>query len=322
MISHKKKISYILFPILSLLIFFLIFYFFIVDKINKFQNLNIQSTGLVNKYIKLRNVNINYIEKGKEGNNILFLHGLGGNTSTFRYCIEKISKNNKIYALDLKGFGYSERPLNSNYSLEEQAKILLEFLNKKNITKVIAVGHSMGGEITLLAYNMNPEKFSKIILIDSSGLENSPRFLLKFINQPIVDVIYYNLFNKESSFRKVLRTLFFDDTLIDKEVVQNYYTPFKIENSNKAYLNIMKGFKRYNISDILVDISIPTLVIWGENDTWIDVKYGYKFNKLIKNSKLEIIPEVGHLCIEEKHDITNKIIEDFINEELKFHLRI
>jgi len=315
MISCKKKISYVLFPILSFLIFFLIIYFYIVGKINKFQNLDISSTGLIKNYIKLRNVNINYIEKGKEGNNIVFLHGLGGNTSTFRYCIEEISKNNKVYALDLKGFGYSERILNSNHSLEEQAKILLEFLNKKNIPKAVVVGHSMGGEITLLAYNMDPKKFSKIILIDSSGLENSPRFLLKFINQPIVDVVYYKLFIKESSFRKVLRTIFFNNAFIDKEVVQNYYTPFKIEDSNKVFLNIMKGFKRYNISDILANISIPTLIIWGKNDTWINVKHGYKFKELIKNSKLEIIPEAGHLCIEEKHSIANKIIGDFINEE-------
>jgi len=309
---------YYLFPICFLTIIIFIYYRYIVFRVNKFVNLDLNEFKAEGSYIKLRGVNIHYVERGNKGKSIVFIHGLGANIFTFRYSIQELSKYHKVYALDLKGHGYSERMLNSDYTLIEQARVLLDFIIKKKIRKVIAIGHSMGGEIVLLAYNLCPDKFEKLILIDGLGFKNRFRFILALVNHQIINIVYYKFFIKRPNFIKILRTLIYNNLFINEDIIVNYLTPFKIKNSNKVYLKILKGFmnglNKYDIKNLLGKISIPALIIWGKNDKWINVNSAYGFNNYIKNSSLEIIKKAGHDSVEEKHQIVNKILIDFIDK--------
>jgi len=308
---------YYLFPICFIVIIIFIYYRYVVFRVNKFINIDLNQIKTEGSLIKLRGVNIHYVERGNKGKSIIFIHGLGANIFTFRYGIEELSKYHKVYVLDLKGHGYSERMLNSDYTLIEQARILLDFITKKKIGKVVAIGHSMGGEIVLLAYGLCPDKFEKLVLIDGFGFRNRFRFILTFVNYQIINVMYYHFFVKKSNFIKILRTLIYNNSFINENIIVNYLTPFRIKNSNKVFLKIIKGFinglNRYNIKTFLESINIPTLIIWGKNDKWINVDSAYGFNNYIKNSSLEIIDEAGHDSIEEKHQVVNKILIDFIN---------
>ncbi len=96
-------------------------------------------------------------------------------------------------------------------------------MEKKGIQKSTIAGHSMGGRIALICYDIKPQSFEKIILIDSAGLEkNSPVVLSKFLTRPLVDIVYYNLIVKESKFKNFLSSAFYNKELVNQEVVLHF----------------------------------------------------------------------------------------------------
>lgn len=311
----KKKCLYISIGIIcSVALVFGIYFIFIEVKIKEFTSMDLTEIKTEGNFIRLRDANIYYVEKGTGSNIVVLIHGLGGGTFSYRNNIDALAENgNKVYAIDLKGFGYSEKVAGSDYSHQEQAKIVLEFLDKKGIDKATFVGHSMGGSVILLAYGMQPEKFAGIVLIDSAGLDNPPQTALsKILNQPLVDILYYNLFANKNNLSKFLKSAYYNEQFVDDNLVNMYMAAFRIKNANKAFLGIMKTSQVYDIESILKLINVPVLIIWGKNDSWINIESGYKFKSLIENSRLEVIPDAGHLPMEEQPDMVNKIIVDFL----------
>jgi pimeloyl-ACP methyl ester carboxylesterase len=242
----------------------------------------------------------------------LLVHGFAGSTLSYQNNVKALAQENTVYAIDLKGYGFSQKDIDGSYTLEEQSWIVSEFIEEKNLDPVIAVGHSMGSTVVLLSYDRDPEKFEKLVLIASAGLSSSPNVLSRFISQAILDIIYFNFIVNENNFIDSLSSAFYDDAFVDSQVIANYRTPFRIENANKAFLRIVRDADDYEIRPILEKISIPTLIIWGREDGWIDVENAYLFHEIIDGSTLNIIDKAGHLPMEEKPEEANKIILDFI----------
>jgi pimeloyl-ACP methyl ester carboxylesterase len=312
--NKKRKIALIIvFSIIGFLtVAFFSYWGYTSQKINQFAATDFKSIQENQGFITLRGAEIHYIQKGSGEQTIILVHGLGGGAFTFRNNIDALAdKGYKVYAIDLKGFGFSEKVIGSDYSHIEQAKILLDFMEKKGIEKATVAGHSMGGRIALIAYDMKPQNFDSIILIDSAGLENnSPAFYNLLITQPIVDILYYNIFVKEKNFQKFLSSAFFNSDFVSPEVIRLYLEPFKIKNANRAFLSILKSNSAYDIDSVLKKINIPVLIIWGRNDGWISLESAYRFNLLIKDSELAVIDNAGHVSMEEQPEaVNNKIIE-------------
>ncbi len=331
--NSSKKIKISVIAVVSFLVLITIAFFsywaFAVSNIKKFSVLEPQKMQLPGNFIKLRGADIYYTENKAKINddgsmkapavNIILVHGLGGGAFTYRYNTGALADAGfNVYAIDLKGFGYSERALESDYSHAEQAEILLEFMEKKGIEKAIVAGHSMGGKIALIAYDKKPEKFDKIILIDSAGLEgtvgleNSAPIYSGALPQAVVDILYYNLFLNSQRFKSFLSSAFYDEGYFTEEVISYYLEPFKVKNTNLVYRHILKGNAPYDIKRVLESIDIPVLIIWGNNDQWINVEHAHAFNTYIKGSQLEIINGAGHVPMEEKAGVFNDIVIPFL----------
>jgi 2-hydroxymuconate-semialdehyde hydrolase len=316
--NKKRKIALIIvFSIIGLLIVaFFSYWGHTSQKINQFAATDFKSIQANQDFITLRGAEIHYVQKGSGERTIILVHGLGGGAFTFRNNIDALAdKGYKVYAIDLKGFGLSEKVIGSDYSHIEQAKILLDFMEKKGIEKATVAGHSMGGRVALIAYDMKPQNFENIILIDSAGLENnSPAFYNSLVTQPIVDILYYNIFVKEKNFRKFLSSAFFNSDFVSPEVIRLYLEPFKIKNANKAFLSVLKSNSAYDIESVLKKIDIPVFILWGRNDGWISLESAYRFNLLIKGSELAVIDNAGHVSMEEQPEAVNKKIIEFLDK--------
>jgi len=324
-----KKAKIILFSLLAVVLILLVTFFsywaFVSSAIKDFASLEPLKMKLEGNFINLQGANIYYIEKKaspagegleKGTKDIILVHGLGGGAFTFRKNIDALlSAGFNVYAIDLKGFGYSERLLKPDYSHEKQAEILLEFMEKKQIKSAIVAGHSMGGRVTLIAFDKQPQKFDGIILIDSAGLEeNGSPFFASTLAQPFVDILYYNLFLNRERLKDFLSSAFYNKDFINDEVISYYLEPFKIKNTNLAYRYILKGNTPYDIKSVLSKIDVPVLIVWGQNDGWIDVRNAYGFNELIGASKVEIIENAGHVPMEEQAEKFNSVVISFMEK--------
>jgi len=316
--NKKKKIAIItVFSIVGLLVIaFFIYWGFTARKIDLFESSDFKSIQTNRDFVRLRGAEIHYVEKGDGQRIIIFVHGLGGGAFTFDSNISEMAKQGfKVYAIDLKGFGYSQKVAGSDYSHIEQAKILLDFMEKKGIQKATVAGHSMGGRIALIAYDMKPQNFENIILIDSAGLEsNSPAFYRLLLNRQVADILYYNLLVNEKNFSKFLSSAFYNKDFVSREVINLYLEAFKIKNADKAFNFLIKANNNYDIASVLKKINIPVLIVWGRYDSWISIDSAHKFNSLISGSELAVIDNAGHVSMQEQPEAVNKKIIEFLDK--------
>lgn len=268
------------------------------------------------KFIDVKGLKVYCKEKGNKGKVLLFIHGFSASTYSWRENLEPLSKNFHAYALDLKGFGYTAKPAESNYTLDAQAQLVADFMDTLKIKSAVLIGNSMGGAISMKVALAHPEKVEKLVLVDSAGVsEGIVMFgvLGKNISANSLSKTLNYLFMNEHTIKSIIKSLYVQKNLKTDEVAEGYVKPFRTPGIEDAFAEMVKGFVQDDdLPKRIPEIKIPTLIVWGENDTIIPVTAAHKFNELIKGSKLIIYPEAGHMPMEEHPAEFNKAISEFI----------
>lgn len=239
-----------------------------------------------------------YIETKGGDENLLLLHGLFGALSNFQSIIDHFGQKYNVIVPMLPIF---ELPLRK-VSLAGLVGHVADFVEHKNYDKVNVLGNSLGGHVSLLYVLAHPEKIKSVTLTGSSGLfENSMG----------------SSFPKRGNYQFIedkTRATFYDPEVATKELIDEVFEI--VNNRNKAIRIIAtaKSAVRHNLSDKLHTIDAPTLLIWGKEDTITPAFVGEKFNELIKNSSLHLVPQCGHAPMMERPEVFNQILEDFLVE--------
>lgn len=250
----------------------------------------------------------------KDSEAIVFIHGFGGSTKNWKKTIPSLSER-RVVAIDLPGFGLSEKKLDFNYSHSNQVKIINLILEELGIHKVILVGHSMGGNVVTYFSMVYPEKVEKLILVDPAIVEEQSNIpfnnLLSF--HPFVQVgrqILQRVVTREN-FKNLLLSAYYQKELVDDNLVNEYFRAIEIKDWDSALLGITRDGNN-KLPKNISTINFKTLIIWGEFDTWILPEKGRDLDNRIPNSELIIIKNSGHLPMEEAPDEFNSILNNFV----------
>jgi pimeloyl-ACP methyl ester carboxylesterase len=245
-------------------------------------------------------VRLHYQEKGT-GTPLVLIHGYTSSTYSWKDVFEPLSKNFRVIAVDLKGFGFSGKP-DGDYSRRAQATLVVHLLDFLKVEKAWLCGNSMGGDVALHLTLMNPQRVTGLILIDSGGVEVpgsgslAPRYLLL----PVVGRVLIALsLTSDKLVRQGLQKSFYDQTKVSNERVAYYYRPLQTRGGQLAALRARAQTHDFPIEQDLNKINAPVLILWGAQDQLIPLEAGIKMNKLIKDSKLVIFDSCGHLPQEE-----------------------
>jgi pimeloyl-ACP methyl ester carboxylesterase len=264
-------------------------------------------------------VKIKYRAIGK-GNPMVLLHGLGASSCAWDKVSKYLSENNKLYLIDLKGFGLSDKPLDDKYSANDQSEIILDFIEKNNLKDIILVGHSFGGTVALLTCIKSMEEKNNLIkgliLIGSPAYRQKLPQFTKLLKIPVLNELLLVFLPNSICVKMVLRSSFFDYKKITKDIVKNYGNFLDTSGAYHALISTAHQVFPRNVDWIISNyknIKIPVLLIWGDHDHIIPLSIGQRLSKDIPNSKLVIVPECGHIPQEEKPKETAKIISDFLN---------
>ena len=245
----------------------------------------------------IQNLAIEYEDTGS-GKAILLLHGWQDNLHTFDAMMPFLSSKNRIIRLDLPGFGQSENP-KGTWNLDDYVKFVRSFLDKKDIKISALIGHSFGGRIAIKGVSTKIISAEKMILIDSAGLvldRKFRRFTLKIITK-IGGILF-----------KIPPLTFWRDEMRNKlydSIGSDYLNTGILKDT---YLNIIA--EDLSVNARLVEI--PTLLIWGEDDTATPLSIGMKLSKLIYGSILKVLPGTGHFVYKEKPAEVAKLIQEFL----------
>ncbi len=142
--------------------------------------------------VRLEQGNISY-EVGGKGRNIVLIHCWAGSKEYWKWTIQALTPHFRIYALDLKGFGDSDKP-DDGYTMADFSQLIAEFFNALGISKAILVGHSMGGKIAVSFAQAYPDKVDKLVLV---GIPTKKISLgLRMFTLPIIGKPWYWLVRK------------------------------------------------------------------------------------------------------------------------------
>lgn len=273
-------------------------------------------------FIKLNDdINLAYIDEGKGDNTIIMIHGLGSYIPAWNKNIPELSKKYRVIAVDLPGYGKSSK-IPHNGKMTFYAGVISDFIQKMNLKNVTLVGHSMGGQIAMTLALEKPELIKSLILVDPAGFEDfhpGQRTWFKDVMTPnlvrltTVEAIETNL---ASNFYRMPKDAQF---MIDDRIAMR-----TAEDFDAYCLTVSRsvaGMVDEPIIKKLKNISVPTLIFFGENDMLIPNRYlNPGFTKKIaeygasqiKGSKLIMTPKCGHFMMFEKPEIFNTEVEKFL----------
>jgi pimeloyl-ACP methyl ester carboxylesterase len=234
---------------------------------------------------------------------ILLIHGFGGSATNWLSIIPSLADEGyRVVAVDLKGFGFSEKKQNENYSHPAQVEFLNAFVEKLELKNITIVGHSMGANVSIMYYQKYPEKVENLVLVAGAITEERDidvfrNNLLKVLDFPIIREygrVALKIFTYNDRVEKILNSAIYnpqdvniqEPSFVDPTVFLNWeYVAIKMASS--SYLNVL----RENVSEI----DAPVLIIWGQEDTWVPVFKGDYLHRNIGNSEFEVLENVGHL---------------------------
>ena len=264
-------------------------------------------------------VAINFECNGTGSRTLLCLHGFGASLESWRDIQPLLSRNCRIYLLDLKGFGYSSKPRDGRYSAEDQAQIVTSFIERYDLSNITIVGHSFGGAVALLTSFMLRDKglanrLESLLLIDSAGYVQKLPFFVLIPRLPLLNKFVLGTLPARWQASFTLKHLFYDSSQVTEERIHRYARFLSLPGSHQALIasarQIVPSGPDEMISRIL-QIRLATLIIWGENDPAIPLEHARRFHRDIMGSRLEIIPKCGHVPHEERPVETSRMILDF-----------
>src|SRR5690554_685179 len=267
-------------------------------------------------------IEIAYMDEGQGSETIIMIHGLGSYAPAWKKTIEGLSKNYRCIAIDLPGYGKSSKG-NYSGSMTFFADAVQEFAEALNLDKVVLAGHSMGGQISIVAALKYPDLVSKLVLIAPAGIETFSEGEKDWFRNALTakGVMLSTLQNIEvnlaGNFYKMPKDAFF--------MVTDRYAMTGAGDEFKWYCNIIpkcvRGMVNQPVIRDLPKITQPTLVVFGAADALIPNRFlnggepsaiAAKAGELIPNSQVEVIKKAGHFVMYEKPEEVNGFITGFL----------
>ena len=245
-------------------------------------------SGIESRYVQLGPYRIHYFAGGA-GEPLVLVHGLGGRALDFTLIMPALAKQHRVYALDLLGYGASDRP-NVDYSITLETNILRQFLDSQSLTRVSLNGWSMGGWIALNLAAQAPERIDRLVLLDSAGIKFTPTFDLRLFSPHTMAEI-----------QELEKLLTPHPGRIPAFVLRDFLRQLQAEDwvIERTVASMITG--REFMDGKLATVTMPVLMVWGKQDVVTPLSIGEAMHRQMPQSVLAVLDGCGHLAPLECH---------------------
>jgi pimeloyl-ACP methyl ester carboxylesterase len=280
-----------------------------IDLASQIQHVNI-TTSLV-----AQPISTSYVCQGTGGVPIVFLHGFDSSLLEFRRIIPIIAAQQQVWAIDLLGFGFTERLADCPFSSESICTHLQAFWQTMINQPMILVGVSMGGAAAIEFTLRYPEVVAKLVLIDSAGFSQPPA-MGKFLIQPLGNLA--TKFLSSPNVRKgVSEKAYFDKAFVTADAQLCAALHLEMPRWSETLIDFTRSGGYGYLLDRIPAIQQETLIVWGKQDRILGIKPAQQFQQKLPNTQFHWVDNCGHVPHLEKPDITAQLILDFINRSSK-----
>jgi len=267
------------------------------------------------KYFKYQETRVVYIEGGnKSGQSIIFLHGVLGTSHTWRLTMKALAEDYHVIAIDLPGYGKSEKGGHLPLTISYYANLIHEFIEWKDLEESVLVGTSLGGHIALY-YAINfPYTISKAVVVGTVGVDRDMKWY--------EDITYALLWNepvlKKALSPKRLKEIW-EGQFVCTHGYDAEYDSNPIFHDKEEYELLIDAFQQSvgsifetSLKDDVQRIQLPVLILWGGKDQYHNVKDAYYLKDQIKNSTLAISPNCGHVIMLDDPEFVNEALMNWM----------
>jgi pimeloyl-ACP methyl ester carboxylesterase len=234
-----------------------------------------------------------YVKQGSGGTPLMLLHGFDSSVLEFRRLLPLLAQNQETWAIDLLGFGFTDRPVDVPVT-PLAIKTHLYHAWKSLIGRpIILVGASMGGAAAIDFALTYPEVVEKLVLIDSAGFAAGPT-MGKFLIPPL-GYLATEFLRQPKVRQQVSLKAYYDPSFVTADAECCAALHLKSLRWNQALIAFTKSGGYNFLSQKIPEIRQKTLILWGDSDRILGVKDAEKFRSAIANSKLVWIAHCGHV---------------------------
>lgn len=253
-----------------------------------------------------------YRTAGDEDNSpVILLHGIAGSGDTTWYgTYDALSENYYIIAPDLRGHGLSMKP-EEDYTLSQMALDVIALMEVLEIEQAHLIAHSMGGGVALELYQLQPESVESLVLISTTAnWQGYPQFQASFLLYPSVIRARNRLtgWDYENRVRA--------NSITSDEVAPEYFEWIyqkRAFNDSEAFIAALNATKQYDATDIIDDVDVPLLVIYGAEDEVVPAQLQEDFIALTPGAEHVVIEDGDHYLQNERASTVNPEILAFLN---------
>lgn len=263
---------------------------------------------------------VHYQEFGDAANpTLILIHGYTASTYVWQTVAPRFADEDfHVIAVDLIGFGYSDKPASFDYSITSQARMVMRLMNVLGVGRATLIGSSYGGAVASTLALDYAERVEKLVLVDpvcNDDVLSHP--ILKLAAIPGVGEVIAPFLIDSRSFQKyrMKGTLAPENRhLITEERVESVQRPIKAADAHHSFLATARNWDACRIQNDAQYIQQPTLIIWGEKDSIIPIENGKRLHDSILNSRFVVFKNCGHIPQEENSDLFVNLVSEFCRD--------
>lgn len=264
------------------------------------------------KFAAIRGARIHYVDEGS-GPPVVLIHGFASSLGAWTGVRKALVDKHRVIALDLKGFGYSDRPA-GDYSPKAEAEIVLGLLEKLGVEgPVTVVAHSWGSSVALQLTLLQPERVEKIALYDAWVFEDQLPTAFLWARADGMGEALIGAFYDERTDDK-MAIAFYDKKYITEALIETVEDQLARPGTKAAALAAIRGQHFEELQKKYKTIDKPVLLLWGREDRVTTLEYGERLSKEMPKAKLIVYPQCGHFPMIEAITPSTRDLLEFIDQ--------
>jgi pimeloyl-ACP methyl ester carboxylesterase len=263
---------------------------------------------------------IAYLEMG-QGPPLLLIHGIAEAAWAWEVVIPALARRHRVIAPDLLGHGRSAKP-RGDYSLGNQATLMRDLMISLDVERATLIGHSLGGGIAMQFAYQYPERCERMVLVASGGLGQDVTFLLRSLGLPGADLVAPLVLSNRTRDAMLGTARWLGRRGLKASPAQRAmwrsYAGLTDAATRDAFIATVRavidqrGQRVSALERLYLARTMPTMLLWGENDRVIPASHALAAHDEMPGSRLEILAGAGHFVQLEKPDLVAELILDFL----------
>jgi pimeloyl-ACP methyl ester carboxylesterase len=254
------------------------------------------------------------------GRPLVFIHGVGAGSSSFmwRKNFDELAKDFRVYALDLLGFGFSDKPAGASYSADLYVELITDFIREVSGYPANVIASSLGAAYAIRVADEHPELIDSMILNGPTGSDTLNRrpgmagaAFYGLLQSPVLGTSFYNVMASERSIRDYAReNLFYDHRRVTDRLVSNLYATSHQPGAQHAIAAFLSGYLNTDTRSPFSRLSQRIILVWGKQDSTTPIDKGVSLQELNSRAKLEVFDYCRMMPEQEQPEKFNGLVRD------------